>query len=276
VDAKVVVDATGRDALLSRRLGGRRRDPLLDRSAAFAHYDAFKRANGPAGGDIVVVTTPEGWWWLIPFSDGSVSVGIVMPTRRFKERPGTVEQLLEESVARTPEVRDLLGGSKRTMDVVTIGDYSYRAPRISGDGFCLVGDAACFLDPVFSTGVLLAMQSAELAASSVDRALRSKGRVDAADFRSFERVYRRAVRRFSRLVHGFYQPHVLETFYRPAPNPFIQRGVTTVLSGCVFDPNFKARLAMGAFYFFTAVTRVAQALRGRGAFDRGTGLTESS
>ncbi len=274
VEAKVVVDATGRDALLSRRLGGRRRDPLLDRSAAFAHYDTFRRAEGPTGGDIVVITTPDGWWWLIPFSDGSVSVGIVMPSRRFKERPGTVERLFEESVAGTPEVRDLLAGSKRTMDVQAIADYSYSTPRISGDGFCLVGDAACFLDPVFSSGVLLAMESAELAASSVDRALRSKGRVDAADFREFEKIYRRAVRRFAGLVHGFYQPHVLETFYAPAPNPWIERGVTTVLSGGVFFPDFKARLSMAAFHFFTAVTRIVQAIRGRGAFERATGLTE--
>ena len=274
VEAKVVVDATGRDALLSRHLGGRRRDPLLDRSAAFAHYDTFRRAEGPTGGDIVVVTTPDGWWWLIPFSDGSVSVGIVMPSRRFKERPGTVEELFEESVARTPEVRDLLQGSKRTMDVQAIADYSYSTPRISGDGFCLVGDAACFLDPVFSSGVLLAMESAELAASSVDRALRSKGRVDAADFRDFEKIYRRAVRRFTGLVHGFYQPHMLETFYTPAPNPWIERGVTTVLSGGVFFPDLSARLSIAAFHFFTATTRVVQAIRGRGAFERGTGLVD--
>jgi flavin-dependent dehydrogenase len=275
VEAKVVVDATGRDALMARHLGGRRRDPLLDRSAAFAHFDTFKRAEGPTGGDIVVVTTPDGWWWLIPFADGSVSVGIVMPSRRFKERPGTVEQLFEESVARTPEVNDLLSGSKRTMDVQAIADYSYSTPRISGDGFCLVGDAACFLDPVFSTGVLLAMESAELAASSVDRALRSKGRVDAADFREFERIYRGAVRRFAGFVHGFYQPHMLETFYTPAPNPWIERGVTTVLGGGVFHPTLEARFWIFAFHVCAAFMRIVQALRGRGAFERATGIVET-
>jgi flavin-dependent dehydrogenase len=275
VEAKVVVDATGRDALMARHLGGRRRDPLLDRSAAFAHFDTFKRAEGPTGGDIVVVTTPDGWWWLIPFSDGSVSVGIVMPSRRFKERPGTVEQLFEESVARTPEVNDLLSGSKRTMDVQAIADYSYATPRISGDGFCLVGDAACFLDPVFSTGVLLAMESAELAASSVDRALRSKGRVDAADFRDFEKIYRGAVRRFAGFVHGFYQPHMLETFYTAAPNPWIERGVTTVLGGGVFHPTLEARFWIFAFHVCAAFMRVVQALRGRGAFERATGIVET-
>jgi 2-polyprenyl-6-methoxyphenol hydroxylase-like FAD-dependent oxidoreductase len=211
---------------------------------------------------------------LIPFSDGSVSVGIVMPSRRFKERQGTVEQLFEESVLATPEVQELLAGSKRTMDVQAIADYSYSTPRISGDGFCLVGDAACFLDPVFSTGVLLAMQSAEIAAASVDRALRRKDRVDAADFRGFERTYRRAIRRFERFVHGFYEPHVLETFYTPAPSHWIGRGVTTVLGGGVFHPSFKARLWISAFHACTALIRVQQALRGKGAFERATGIVE--
>jgi flavin-dependent dehydrogenase len=274
VKAKLVVDATGRDALLSRHLGGRRRDPRLDRSAAFAHYDTFRRAEGPIGGDIVIVTTPDGWWWLIPFSDGSVSVGIVMPSRRFKERQGSVEQLFEESVRATPEVRELLAGSKRTMDVQAIADYSYSTPRISGDGFCLVGDAACFLDPVFSTGVLLAMTSAELAAGAASRALHAKGRVDASDFRRFERTYRGAIRRFERFVHGFYEPHVLETFYTQAPNPWIERGVTTVLGGGVFRPSVGARFWMFAFHVCTAFMWLQQALRGRGAFERATGTLE--
>ncbi len=274
VNAKLVVDATGRDALLSRHLGGRRRDPLLDRSAAFAHYDTFRRAEGPTGGDIVVVTTPDGWWWLIPFSDGSVSVGIVMPSRRFKERKGTVEELFEESVLGAPDVRELLEGSKRTTDVKAIPDYSYSTPRISGDGFCLVGDAACFLDPVFSTGVLLAMTSAELAAGAASRALRAKGRVDASDFRRFEKTYRDAIRRFERFVHGFYEPHVLETFYTRAPNPWIERGVTTVLGGGVFHPSLEARFWIFAFHACTAFMRVLQALRGRGAFERATGIVE--
>ena len=86
VTARVVIDATGRDALLSRKVGGRMRDPLLNRSAAFAHFDTFRREDGPTGGDIIVVTTPDGWWWMIPFSDGSVSVGVVMPSQRFKTR----------------------------------------------------------------------------------------------------------------------------------------------------------------------------------------------
>jgi flavin-dependent dehydrogenase len=275
VGAKVVVDATGRDALLSRHLGGRRRDPVLDRSAAFAHYDSFKRATGPSGGDIVIVTTPDGWWWLIPFSDGSVSVGIVMPSRRFKDRRGSVEELFDESALATPEVRELLAGSKRTLDVQAIADYSYATPRISGDGFCLVGDAACFLDPVFSTGVLLAMQSAEIAAASVDRALRRKGHVDAADFKGFERTYRGAIRRFERFVHGFYEPHVLETFYTSAPNPWIERGVTTVLGGGVFHPTLKARFWIFAFHVCTVFMRAQQMLRGRGAFARATGIVEA-
>ena len=272
LSAKVVIDATGRDALLSKKIGGRTRDPLLDRCAAFAHFDTFRRAAGPTGGDIIVITTPDGWWWLIPFSDGSVSVGIVMPSRRFKERSGSIDDLFQAAVAGTPEVRDLLVGSRRTTDIKAIADYSYKTSTFSGDGFCLIGDAACFLDPVFSTGVLMAMTSAELAAETVDRALRSKGRIDARDFRRFERIYKRGVARFARFVHGFYEPAMLETFYTKAPNPWIERAVTTVLGGGVFFPSFKARFFTLTFQLCVVLTGVAQALRGRGAFERATGF----
>lgn len=272
VSAKVVVDATGRDALMSRKLGGRRRDPALDRSAAFAHYDTFKRTEGPSGGDIVVVTTPDGWWWLIPFSDGSVSVGIVMPSERFKTRTGSVDQLFEESVANSPQVSDLLENSKRTTEIRAIADYSYKTATFSGDGFCLVGDAACFLDPVFSTGVLMAMTSADLAAQTVDRSLKSKGRVDGRDFKEYTRIYRKGIARFTRFVHGFYQPHMLETFYTESPNFWISRAVTTVLGGGVFFPTLRARFWTAMFHACAAFVWVVQKFRGAGEFQRGTGL----
>ena len=272
VRATAVVDATGRDALLSRRLGGRRKDPKLDRSAAFAHFSGFRRADGPEGGDIVVVTTADGWWWLIPFSDGTVSVGVVMPSSRFAGRPGTVEELFEERIAATPEVRGLLEGHSRLGEVRAIPDYSYRTPLTSGDGFCLVGDAACFLDPVFSSGVLLAMSSGEMAAEAIDRALARRGRVDAADFRRMERQYGRAIARFSRFVHGFYTPHVLETFYTESPVPLITGAVTTVLAGAVFRPSLRSRLGTAAFHLASLLIRTRQKAVGAGPFERATGL----
>jgi flavin-dependent dehydrogenase len=272
VRARVVIDATGRDALLSRKLGGRTRDELLDRSAAFAHFDTFHRAEGPTGGDIVIVTTPDGWWWLIPFKDGSVSVGIVMPSARFKHREGTVEALYEASIAATPEVRDLLAGSRRTTEVRAIADYSYKMSTFAGDGFCLIGDAACFLDPVFSTGVLMAMTSADLAVETIDRSLRTKGRVDGRDFRRFEKIYRRGVARFSRFVHGFYEPATLETFYTPAPSPWVERGVTTVLGGGVFHPTLRARFWALVFRGCVRLIAFRQKMRGSGAFERATGI----
>ncbi len=274
VEARAVVDATGRDALMSRRLGGRRKDPALDRSAAFAHFSGFRREDGPAGGDIVVVTTPDGWWWLIPFSDGSVSVGVVMPSSRFARRTGTVEELFEGRIAETPEVRGLLEGHARIDDVRAIPDYSYRTPRTSGDGFCLVGDAACFLDPVFSSGVLLAMSSGEMAAEAIGRALTARGRVDAADFAGMEKRYGRAIDRFSRFVHGFYQPHVLETFYTESPVPLITGAVTTVLAGAVFRPSLKSRLGATGFHLASLLVRLKQRTTGAGAFERATGLVE--
>ncbi len=272
VPAKAVVDATGRDALLSRRLGGRQKDPALDRSAAFAHFSGFRRAESPAGGDIVVVTTPDGWWWLIPFSDGTVSVGVVMPSSSFAKRTGSVEELFEGRIAATLEVRSLLEGNPRIGEVRAIPDYSYRTPRTSGDGFCLVGDAACFLDPVFSSGVLLAMSSGEMAAEAIGQALSRRGRVDAADFRAMEKTYGRAISRFSRFVHGFYEPHVLETFYTESRVPLITGAVTTVLAGAVFRPSLKSRIWAAAFHLASLLVWLEQRATGAGPFERATGL----
>ena len=272
IRARVIVDATGRDAPLSRKVGGRERDPLLNRSAAFAHFDTFHRDDGPTGGDIIIVTTPDGWWWMIPFADGSVSVGVVMPSQRFKQREGSVEVLFETAAAATPEVRDRLIGARRTTDVKAIADYSYKMSSFAGDGYCLVGDAACFLDPVFSTGVLMAMTSGALAADTVAAALARKGRVDGTDFRRFERIYRRGVARFTRFVHGFYEPAMLETFYTRAPIAAIERAVTTVLAGGVFFPTLGARLFAAGFHVAVRVVALQQALRGRGEFERATGI----
>ena len=274
VTARFVADATGRDALLSRKMGGHRRDPQLDRSAAFAHFDGFNRADGPTGGDIVVITTPDGWWWMIPFSDGTVSVGIVMPSQRFKQRKGSVEDLFNESIANAPELRAHLGAGKRLTEVYAIADYSYCASKIAGDGFCLIGDAACFLDPVFSTGVLLAMTAGEMAATQVGTALARKGRVDAADLRRFEKVYLRGAARFRRFVHGFYEPHFLETFYSDAPNRNLVGVVTTLLGGGVFEPDLRTRAWMVAFYACVGLMRVQHWARGAGEFARGTGIVE--
>lgn len=272
VAASVVFDATGRDALLSRRFGGRVKDPLLDRSAVFAHFDRFERADGGEGGDIVIVTTPDGWWWLIPFSDGAVSVGQVMPSRRFKERTGSLTELFESSLETTPEVKRLLPGARRTTDVHAIGDYSYSTPTTYGDGFCLLGDAARFLDPVFSTGVLVAMTSGEIQGHAAAKALERKGRVDAADLAPGDVVLTRAVDWFGRYVHGFYTPHLLETFYTKAPNDWIERGVTSVLAGAVFFPSVKARALDRIFHACVGLTWVVQRFRGPGEFERAAGL----
>jgi 2-polyprenyl-6-methoxyphenol hydroxylase-like FAD-dependent oxidoreductase len=197
-----------------------------------------------------------------------------MPSSRFANRPGTVEELFEARIAATPEVRDLLEGHSRLGEVRAIPDYSYRTPRTSGDGFCLVGDAACFLDPVFSSGVLLAMSSGEMAAEAIGRALSRRGRVDASDFRAMERRYGRAIRRFSRFVHGFYTPHVLETFYTDSPWPLVTGAVTTVLAGAVFRPSLKSRLGTAAFRFASLLIRAKQKAAGAGPFERATGLLE--
>lgn len=173
-----------------------------------------------------------------------------MPSSRFAKRTGTVEELFEGRIAATPEVRSLLEGNRRIGEIRAIPDYSYRTPRTS------------------------AMSSGEMAAEAIGRALSRRGRVDAADFRTMERRHGRAIARFSRFVHGFYKPHVLETFYTQSPVPLITGAVTTVLAGAVFRPSLKSRVGAAGFHLATLLIWLKQRATGAGAFERATGLLE--
>ena len=127
-------------------------------------------------------------------------------------------------IDRSARVRRILEGSRRVSKVHGISDYSATSERVAGDGWVLVGDAAAFLDPVFSTGVFLAMNTGERAAKAIDRALSRRGRVDAADFREYARSSGRLWARFRKFVYGFYDPVFFEAFCTPNPPGVHPRG----------------------------------------------------
>src|SRR5512143_474077 len=184
VRAKVVVDASGQTAFLSNKLGTRRFDRKLKRAAVFAHYEGVRRPAGKAAGDILLPIDDGVWYWIIPFSDGTASIGAVFdPVRtRGPEGEGS-EARFERLITRSARMKELLEGGRRTSKVHGISDYSASSAKLAGDGYVLVGDAATFLDPVFSTGVFLAMATGVRAAAAIDRALTRHGRVEARDFR---------------------------------------------------------------------------------------------
>src|SRR5919197_6197931 len=166
VPAKVVVDASGQNGLISNRLRLRVWDPVLNKGAIWTYWQGAYRDTGKDEGATMVLQTADrkGWFWYIPQHDDIVSVGIVAPfDYLFKNRAG-FEQTYQEEVERCAAIRKRIATARRATGYFATKDYSYRATKVSGDGWVLIGDAWGFLDPLYSSGVLLALRSGEMAA----------------------------------------------------------------------------------------------------------------
>ncbi|MEP6993291.1 MAG: NAD(P)/FAD-dependent oxidoreductase [Acidobacteriota bacterium] len=234
IRAKVVIDASGQGALLSHKLGLRRFDAKLKRAALFAHYEGIRWPQESRPGDILLPVDRGVWYWIIPFSDGVCSVGGVFDPAEVRLTEGAaLEERFDQLMGRSARVTRLLDGARRISKVHGISDYSAKSRRLAGDGWVLVGDAATFLDPVFSTGVFLAMSTGERAAQTIHEALELKGRVDERDFRAYTRLSNRMFARLRRFVYNFYDPVFLEAFCTENPPDAIRAAVTTTLAGGV-------------------------------------------
>jgi flavin-dependent dehydrogenase len=261
IRARVVVDASGQTALLSRKLGTRRFDSRLKRAALFAHYEGVPRPAGQQAGDILLPVAEGVWYWIIPFSDGTSSVGAVFDSAVVGGVDGeTVEQRFERLIAENARMPELLAGGRRTSKVYGISDYSASSSKLRGDGYVLVGDAATFLDPVFSTGVFLAMATGVSAARAINRAIARHGRVDARDLRAYEREANKLVARFRRFVYAFYDPLFLEAFCTETPMESMRAAVTSVLAGGVQKTPLRARIWMALMFWGIGFDRVRRRL----------------
>jgi flavin-dependent dehydrogenase len=202
--AKAVVDATGRDSMLSRRFGWKERDEDLNKIAVWSYFKGAKRDPGLDEGATTVAYVPEkGWFWYIPLHSDIVSVGVVgEPSYIYRDTRDADLIFARESKA-CAWIHDHIKVGTQVEPVRTTGEYSYHSKKIGGDGFCLVGDAFAFLDPLFSTGVFLALKSGEMAADTLHEALLA-GDVSAARFDAYYEKQRHAVMSFRRLVRAFY------------------------------------------------------------------------
>jgi flavin-dependent dehydrogenase len=202
--ARVVVDATGRDTLLAGRLGCKRRDPDLHKIAIFTYFEGALRDPGLDEGATTVAYIPEkGWFWYIPLVNDTVSVGVVADHDYLYRETRDPEAIFLREAEGCRWIRDHLAPGTRQEPMRVTGEFSYRATSAAGDGFCLVGDAFSFLDPVFSSGVFLALKSGELAADAIHAGLDS-GDITASTFDGYTREVRHALDNFRQLVMSFY------------------------------------------------------------------------
>ncbi len=235
IQARYVVDASGRDALLSSRKKLRRRNDQHQSAAIFGHYRGATARTGEDAGNISIYSFAHGWMWMIPLPDGVMSVGAVCRPEYLKRRKGRTVEFLLETLKQNPALWRRIEQAQLIDDEVRVtGNYSYDAARMGGPGWILVGDAYAFLDPVFSSGVYLAMSGAEQAAELVDRALREPRR-ELALLRKLERRQRAAMRRFSFFIYRFNGPVMQQMFREPRNTWQLEQGVISMLAGDLFD-----------------------------------------
>ena len=247
ISSRIVVDATGRQALGARGADSAVPEERLRRGALFAHFRNVPRGQEETAGDIRMVVFDKGWWWFIPFSDSTWSVGVVAG-----EMPGgaNIERKFEALVQNTPTVRERLKNSERITPVMAESDYSYSVKSIAADGYVAIGDAAGFLDPIFSSGVFLAMATGEKAADEIARILARHERIRGSHLRRYERFARRGFKEFRRYVVGFYNPGFRDIFYQHPPVKWLYTSVTSILAGGVFARNLPLRFWSRMFLFF--------------------------
>jgi flavin-dependent dehydrogenase len=250
VRVRAIVDATGRAGLLASKFKLRTDEPKLANIAIFSHYSGVPRLPDDRPNDIRLIAREDsGWFWLIPISDDLMSVGVVIPRTRFMQMPeGTNEERLERAFADTPVVTELMKNAKREWPVRVEKDFSYSASKYAGDRWILAGDAGSFLDPVFSTGVSIAMESGIEAAKELDRAKKRNAFAESS-FAAYARRQKERYETYRRFVVGFYTPQFRDLFFDPQPPKHIFKAVVTVLCGR-WDASLKTRL-LNRFFFFS-------------------------
>ncbi len=235
VQAAYVVDASGRDAFLSAKKRMRRKNSQHQSAAIFGHFRGAERRPGADEGNISIYSFEHGWMWMIPLRDGVMSVGAVCRPDYLKERKGRTVEFLLETLRRSPALWRRLERAELIGDEVRVtGNYSYDSARMGGPGWVLVGDAFAFLDPVFSSGVYLAMSGAEQAVDVVDAAMREPAR-EAGLLRKLEKRQRAGMARFSFFIYRFNGPVMQQMFRSPRNTWQLEQGVISMLAGDLFD-----------------------------------------
>jgi len=234
VRAKVVVDASGQSTMLASRFKLRQWDPVLNKGAVWTYWRGAYRDTGRDEGATMVIQTPNkaGWWWYIPQHDDTVSVGVVAPFDYLFKNRGTHEEVFKEEMEACPAVKERLSTGERRSGYYATKDYSYRSKQVAGDGWVLIGDAFGFLDPLYSSGVLLALKSGELAADAIADGLQ-KNDVSAAQLGRWGEMFNRGVDRMRRLVCEYYDGFNFGKFVRAYPH--LKNTVTDLLIGDLFD-----------------------------------------
>jgi len=231
--ARFLVDASGRDTVLANLFRIKRADRKHSSAALYAHYEGAERRSGQDAGNISIYWFDHGWLWFIPLARGVASVGAVCWPYYLKTRRGSLEQFLDETTALCPALAERLRGAHRITPVTATGNYSYQSARSHGPNCLMIGDSFAFIDPVFSSGVYLAMAGAFAGADAVDASLRDPAAAPRM-VRAYERRVRGGLRLFSWFIYRVTSPIMRDLLMRPRNVLGVVNGVVSLLAGDIY------------------------------------------
>ena len=258
---KFVVDASGRDTFLAQHFGMKQRNKKHNSAAIFAHFSGATRLPGRAEGHISLFWFDHGWFWFIPLSDGATSVGAVCWPYYMKSRKTDPTQFFHDTIALCPALAERLKNAQLTSPVTATGNYSYEAARTTGQNYLLLGDAFAFIDPVFSSGVFLAMNSGFIGADTVETCLDNPQQAAQA-LRTFDKTLRHGPKAFSWFIYRITTPALRNLFLRPRNYFRVREALLSLLAGDIFrdTPLGFRLLAFKIFYYINSFGNFKQSL----------------
>ena len=253
IRARYVIDASGRTSVLGRQFKIKKTYDHLQKLSIFAHYDDVWRAEGIDGTLTVLIRAIDRWFWLIPIAADRTSVGVVLDSETFRKSKLSAGEFLDQALAQQPIIAKRMTNARRVSQVYVEADFSYRSARLRGDRWLLAGDAAGFIDPIFSSGVFLAVFSGELAADALNEVLDHSHKAKRL-FPRYERAVNRAMDIYLRFVNAWYTKEFIEVFLAPRNVLGLAPAVNAVLGGNVGN-SFPIRWRMWVFYFLVWLQR---------------------
>ena len=254
IRARYVVDASGRNSVIGNKFKLKKSYQHLQKLSLFAHYEGLEREEGIDATLTRMVRTLQSWFWVIPLENDRTSIGVVLEAADFKSSGLSAEEFFERAIAEQPLVRNRIGAGRRVSQVYTAADFSYRSERLTGDRWLLAGDAAGFIDPVFSSGVFLAVLAGEQAADVLQEVLDHPKRARRL-FRHYERLVNRAMDVYLRFVESWYGgKEFIEVFLTPTELFQIPPAVNAVLGGNIGN-RFAIRWRMELFYLIVRLQK---------------------
>ena len=256
IRARYVIDASGRHTVIGQQQRLKQSYPHLNKFSVFAHFENVRREPGEDGCTLTrMIRSSDRWFWVIPLSETKTSIGVVTDTATFKALRLSPEEMLEQSFAEQPHFREILEGATRVTPVHSTGDYSYRNTRLAGPRWMLAGDAAGFIDPVFSTGVFIAISSGEQCADAIHAALKKPARALGL-FARYEKRLNRVMDLYLRFVTAWYQHEFIEVISTPKAPFRLPSAINAILAGNI-NGGFSVWWRMQVFYLFVFLQKFA-------------------